>query len=179
MNKLELIKKLKALADDTRGNQNERESAEKQLQNLMDKYGITDEDLDIQEEKYREFYFVEEWEHKLICQTIYKLFPNKPVYKQRGKKRYIYAYMTDAEKIEFEIYYPAYKESFKKEFDLFYYAFLSKNRIFPEKPPENNEAANADDKFSRGDMIRIGMMAQGIESTRVHKQIGDGNNGES
>lgn len=177
MNKLDLLKKLKALANDKRGNQNERDTAEKQLQALMDKYNITDQDLDVQEEKCFEFYFKEEWEHKLICQTMYKLFPNKPVYKQPRKKRYLYAYMTDAEKIEFEIYYPAYKESFKKEFSLFYSAFLAKNHIFPDKPPKNDDAEDVSDKYSRGDLLRISMMAEGIETTRVHKQIGDGNNG--
>ena len=57
MNKLDLLKKLKALANDNRGNDNERESAEKQLNKLMEKYNITEEDIGTEEVKRRDLYF--------------------------------------------------------------------------------------------------------------------------
>lgn len=41
--KMELIKKLKALAE--RGERGERETAQKKLEQLMAKYGIEEEDL--------------------------------------------------------------------------------------------------------------------------------------
>ena len=177
--KSEIIKKLKAIADDTRGNDNERMSAQKQLEKLMKKYNLTDEDLEKEEQFYYPLYFREEWEHKLICQTLYKLVPDRPIYKESNKRNWLYTYLTNAEKIEFEMYYNAYKNSFKKEFDLFYYAFLSKNRIFPDKPVEESTDEDKPSKYSRGDLLRIGMMAEGIESARVHKEIGDGNDGKN
>lgn len=175
----EIMKKLKAIADDTRGNDNERAVAQNQLRRLMEKYHLSEEDLEVEEQFYYPLYFREEWEHKLICQTLYKIVPDRPVYKNSNKRNWMYTYLTNAEKLEFELYYPAYKASFKKEFELFYSAFLSKNHIFPDKKPDNDEATNVEDKYSRGDLLRISMMAQGIETARVHKQIGDGNNGEN
>lgn len=172
-----MLKKLKALADDTRGNENERAEAQNRLRRLMEKHGITEEDLEIEVRKKRNFYFKDDWEHKLICQTIYKLFPEMDIYRTQGKKNWIWAEMTDAEYIEFEMHYCAYKASFQKEFDIFYYAFLSKNRIFPDKPPED-KAPNAEDKMSRGDLLRASMMAQGIESAQVRKLIGGNDNGK-
>lgn len=168
--KLDLLKKLKTLADDTRGNEYERQTAEEQLNKLMKQYNVTEEDLEIDVRKKREFYFKNDWEHKLICQTIYKLFPEMDIYRTRGKKNWIWTEMTDAEYIEFEVHYCAYKVSFQKEFEIFYYAFLSKNKIFPNKPPEN-KAPNAEDTMSRGDLIRASMMAQGIESAKVRRLL--------
>ena len=177
MNKLNLLKKLKALAEDTRGNENERQSAEEQLARLMTQYNITEEDLEIEKTERRNFYFKDDWEYRLICQTIYKLFPEMSIYRTRGKKNWIWTDMTDAEYLEFEMHYCAYKASFQKEFDIFYYAFLSKNRIFPDKPRET--AKDADDTMSRGDLIRASIMAEGIESATVRKLIGGNNNGKS
>lgn len=172
MNKLDLLKKLKSLADDVRGNENERQSAEEQLNKLMQKYNITENDLEIEKTSRRDFYFKDEWEHRLICQTIYKLWPEMTIYRQLGKKNWIWAEMTDAQYLEFEVHYCAYKASFKKEFDIFYYAFLSKNRIFPDKPVKNN---TNDGGMSEGDLIRASMMAQGIESAQIRRLL----NGEN
>ena len=172
MNKLDLLKKLKSLANDVRGNENERQSAEEQLNKLMLKYNITEEDLEIEKTERRNFYFKNEWEHRLICQTIYKLWPEMTIYRQFGKKNWIWAEMTDAQYLEFEVHYCAYKASFQKEFDIFYYAFLSKNHIFPDKPAKNN---SNDGGMSEGDLIRASMMAQGIESAQIRRLL----NGEN
>ena len=162
------MKKLKALAEDTRGNEHERQSAEEQLNRLMERYDVTDEDLEIDIRERRNFYFKDEWERKLISQTIYKLFPEIDIYRTKGKKHWIWAEMTDAEYVEFEMYYCAYKASFQKEFDLFYYAFLSKNNIFPDKPSDDTDKVNS---MSRQDIWRASMMAQNIESAQVKRLL--------
>lgn len=177
MDKLELLKKLKALATDNRGNSNERESAEQRLNELMTKYGITNDDIELEIRKRRDFYFRELWEHKLICQTLYKIVPEASVYRYKNKRNWLHCELTDAEYLEFEMYYPAYKASFQKEFDLFYSAFVAKNNIYPKDTPKQTDATDIKNKYSRGELMRISMMAEGIESTRVHRQIGDGNNG--
>ena len=138
----------------------------------MQKYNITEEDLEIEKTERRNFYFKNEWEHRLICQTIYKLWPEMTIYRQYGKKNWIWAEMTDAQYLEFEVHYCAYKASFQKEFDIFYYAFLSKNRIFPDKPAKNN---SNDGGMSESDLIRASMMAKGIESAKIRRLL----NGEN
>lgn len=170
--KLELLKKLKALADDIRGNENERQSAENQLAKLMDMYNITDEDLEIEQPIRRNFYFKHHWEHRLICQTIYKLWPEMSIYRTRGRRNWIWAEMTDVQYLEFEVHYNAYKTSFQKEFDIFYYAFISKNNIFPDKPVKEG----AENTMSQNDLLRASMMAQGMEHVQVRKLIGKDDN---
>lgn len=175
MDKDILLKKLKTLIDDNRANKNEKDNAEKLLNEIMQKYNITDVDIKTDLEKRRDFYFNQDWEHRLICQTMYKLFPDKQIFRKRKKRNWIWCEMTDAEYLEFEMHYCAYKASFQKEFEIFYYAFISKNHIFSK----NAKTVDVDDDnsgMSRGDLIRAGMMAQGIESTTIRRLIGDGEN---
>ena len=78
MNKLDLLKKLKALANDNRGNNNERESAEKQLNKLMEKYHITEEDIGIEEVK-NGFGFQDRMRTKINISNIIQIIPRKTI----------------------------------------------------------------------------------------------------
>lgn len=173
MNKTDLLKKLKALATDERGNENERKLAEERLNELMIKYHIDPEEIDMDILVRRDFYYKEEWEIKLIGQTMYKLFPDKSIYKNKSKRNWVWCEMTDAEYLEFEMHYCAYKASFEHEWKLFFTAFISKNNIYPVNPPKSDNAKP--DTMSRGDRIRAAMMAQGIESAQVRRLLNEQN----
>lgn len=171
MNKEDLLRKLKALASDERGNENERKLAEERLNYLIKKYDIDPKSIDIDNLVRREFYFKEEWEWKLICQTIYKLFPEKQIRKYKNKRNWIFVEMTDYEYLEFEMHYCAYKSTFERELELFYTAFISKNHIYPDEPPENDKAAKP--SLSREERMKIAMMAQGIEQAQVRRLLNE------
>ena len=173
MNKTDLLKKLKALANDERGNVNERKLAEERLNELLIKYNINPEDINTENLVRRDFYFKEEWERKLLGQTLYMLFPEKDFWKNTKKRNWIWCKMTDAEYLEFETHYCAYKASYQHEQELFFTAFISKNKIFPpdEKVPKDKIAPES--KMSRGDRIRAAMMMDGIESTRIRRLLNE------
>ena len=175
MNKTDILKKLKALATDERGNENERKIAEERLNQLLIKYNIDPEDINTENLVKRDFYFREEWERKLLGQTLYMLFPEKDFWKNKVKRNWIWCEMTDAEYLEFETHYCAYKASYQHEQELFFTAFISKNRIFPpdDKIPENKRAPER--KMSRGDRLRAAMMMEGIESTKVRRLLNEQN----
>ena len=176
MDKLELLKKLQNRVKDLRGNENERLNAESQLNMLMKKYGIGEEDLETEKKKRRDFYFKNEWERSLISQVLYTIRgENNVIYKFSNKRNWIWAELTDAEYIQFETLYPAYKVAFQKEFEIFYLAFINKNKIFPPDSiakPNSNKSS----KYSRSDRMRAAMMAEGMEFTKIRRQIGDGKN---
>lgn len=175
-NKMELLQKLNARVKDLRGNENERLVAEKQLNILMKKYGITEEGLGKTEVKHRDFYFKEEWERKLIVQVLYTIKGKDLNVRQYANKRnWIFTDLTDTEYIEFETLYPAYKASFQKELNIFYLAFVNKNHIFPPDSIVDTDD-NSSDKYSRADRMRAAMMAEGIEFTKTRRQIGNGKN---
>ena len=183
MDKIELIKKLKSLADDSRGNDNERQSAETRLNELMLKYNIKIEDIIADEPKERFIPFDTEYEQRLIHQIVYKLWKHeKPIMSYTNKKKkfnreHLILNLTDAEFIEFEYLYDTYRRDFKKEMDIFYLAFISKNRIYPELTDEEREKVdNEPDPISRGDRIRASMMAEGIQTSQIRKRLDNGKN---
>ncbi len=182
-NKTELLKKLEALANDTRGNEEERNTAKKMLENLMKKHGITEEDLGKIEMKERKFWYGTPWEYKLAHQLVYSMMEDRPV-KHRtnanmvGFRGWVYIDMTDAEYIEFEYKFGVYKGALWNEMDIFYTAFLQKNKIFPDRELTDEEREEIekkkDDPKEKAKRMRASMMAEGIEFTVLRKGIGDG-----
>lgn len=178
MNKEELLKKLKALSEDERGNENERKRAEERLNKLLIKYNIDPESINTEKLVRRDLYYKDEMESKLLHQVIYKICGDRQIYRQMRKRNWIWCDMTDAEFIQFEMEYPAYKAAWHKELDIFYLAFVQKNRIFPPEtlvPPKENADEAVPSKYSRADRIRAAMMAEGIEFTKIRRQLNEQN----
>ena len=132
--KKELLKKLQALAE--RGVGGEKETAERKLKELIEKYGIEEEDLN--EDKIIDFDFKyhSEWEKNLLRQLFYKMFG-----KEYREKSYIPRYgkgsrttycirCTKAECLQLRVEYEFYSELFKEELDLFLSAFIQKHNLF-------------------------------------------------
>lgn len=183
--KMEILKKLQALANDTRGNEEERKTAMKMLEKLMKKNGITEEDLGKVEMKERWFWYWNTWENQLLHQLAYMLWGNDRCWKvkcnarQKGMKGNLMMEMTDAEYIEFSYLYEVYKTNLWKEMDLFYSAFVQKNRLFPpDSLVHRDENDKRPDTMSKGDRIRMSMMMEGIEHVQVRKPLGDGHEQE-
>ena len=179
MNKLELIKKLKALANDERGNEEERKSAEKRVQELMKKYKIKDEEINeiIMKDRYIEF--VNEWESKLIHQIAYKMFDDRPIRcyvntRSKWRRHHLIIEMTDVEFIEFQYMYEIYKRDLHNQMELFYHAFVQKNMIFPSKPILSND--DKSNGLSKSEAIRMSMMMQGIDRSQIRRELTNGTN---
>lgn len=173
MNKEELLKKLKALSEDTRGNENERKIAEEQLNRLLIKYNIDPESINTEKLVRRDLYYKDEMESNLLHQVIYKICGDRQIYRQMRKRNWIWCDMTDAEFIQFEMEYPTYKAAWHKELDIFYLAFVQKNKIFPPETLVSQKAGPS--KYSRGDRIKAAMMAEGIEFTNIRRQLNEQN----
>jgi len=171
MNKVDLLKKLNALAMDSRGNENERRLAEERLNYLIKKYDIDPESINMENLVRRDIYFKDTWELKLIGQTIYKLMPGRGLYKAHNKKHWVFCEMTDAEYLEFEMYYCAYKAAFSNELELFIRAFIAKNDIYPKEIVETDNADKTE--LSRADKMKIAMMAQGIERANIRRLLNE------
>ena len=112
--KKQLLNKLKALAE--RGVGGEKETAQRKLQELMEKYEIDENDLsDDKKEKYQ-FKYKNEFEKKLIKQIAYRTFKkewSERMYtysRGRGKRSIMLIECTKAEEIQLRIEYEFYKE---------------------------------------------------------------------
>ena len=178
MDKIQLLKKLNTLMQDTRGNSNERENAEKILAELIKKYNISLDDINNDEQKDRYIEFNNDYEKQLICQICYKLFKHEKSVrsfiskKSKFNRTHVIIQMTDEELIEFEYLYSIYKTDLAKEMNLFYTAFINKNNIFPELTDnELNLIKSTPSEYNNDERIRMTLMADGIKRSQIRKSI--------
>ena len=148
MNKEELIKKIKALAD--RGIGGEKQNAQKLLKKLMAKYDIKEED--ISEDCIKEFdvkvpKFFKSLE--LASQILYsivgdKLHNGEGMFKWKGTSK-VFIRCTTAEFLEFEAKFNFYFYHFKKEIERFYSAFIQANMLFPSFSESSDKELTEED----------------------------------
>lgn len=171
--KEELLKKLKALAE--RGESGERENAAAQLEKLMKKYGVSEEELERGAEQDCFFRYSQETERRLLMQIIYSATGKVGsgtvgTYTGRSRKK-VAVKCTAAQKIEIEALYAFYKVAFEKELETFYSAFFMKNSIYP--PPDLSEGKSfwelTPEEIER--YKRAEQMAGGMEKHNFRKQL--------
>lgn len=167
--KIELIKKVKALAD--RGVEGEKESAIKLLKKLMDEYGIDDADLSGEKEESHSFSYCGEFEKKLLVQIFYKHFPDfrNRVYSMRrgkGSRSTFFIDCTKIKAIEISIEFDFYRELWKEEVNFFYSAFVQKHYIYPKNSEVKAKTLSVEDGY------RMQMMMEGLQDKTLKPRIG-------
>lgn len=171
-----LLKKLKALAE--RGESGERENAAAQLEKLLKKYGISEEELERDAEQLCFFKYSQETERRLLMQIVYSVTGKVGggtvgTYTGRRRKK-VSVKCTAAQKIEIEALYAFYKVAFEKELETFYSAFYMKNNIYP--PPELAAGKSFWEltEEERERSLKASMMASGMEKHNFRKQLAAG-----
>lgn len=155
---IQRMKKLQALAE--RGVGGEKETAEKMLQQMLKKNGMSSlEELENEEVEYTLFSYNGKHEIKLLKQCIYKVMTaakKVTYYRSKGTRQKIGIYCTKAQKIEIELEFEFYRNVFYDELNTFIDAFIQAQKIFPPDAPEDSY-----DELNPKD-IKIAFMAQGI-----------------
>lgn len=163
--------KIKALADGTTF-EGERESALEHLHRLMEKHGITEQDLNDDVVTTHEFKFRNARERILLLQVLYKVFDNTSwtsySYSKNGRKvsNTVGVDCTKAQKLEVDFLYDFYKRLYRKEEDLFFTAFVNKHNLFGSKPTGGKSK-----ELSREEARRLAQMMNGMDDATPHKQI--------
>jgi len=163
--KTELLIKIKALAE--HGVDGEKISAQEFLSRLMDKYGITENDLDERKTACEWFRYRDDLQHRLLHQIIYMVLGETETYKRRGGNfKLVGVYCTVYQRIEIETNYEFFKRALADELRTFFSAFCSKNKLFPQ------EAISKDDsEFDKKEAFKIALMMQGMERYTLAKMI--------
>lgn len=177
-NKEELLKKIKALAD--HGVDGERENAQAILSRLMERYGISEADIEEDRRETAWFSYSQETERRLLNQIIYMVTGKQGfgcVGRHTNRKhKKMGADCTAEERIEIEANYDFFNAAMKKELEIFYAAFANKNRLFPSRDKledvEDNEEETPED---RARAMKIGAMMDGMERHTLRKAITAGN----
>lgn len=170
MDKLELIKKIQALA--LNGVGGEALNAQKKLESLMKKYNISKEELN--EEVVNEFEIKTKnaFEQDLLNQICFSVYGNidnsKGLYYYTTSKKIMLVKCTKAEFLEIEAKFDFYKKEYKKQLRLFYKAFIQSNHLFPP-----TELCKKAEKTSLTDEdLKVLNLAKGIEEAEYLKRLG-------
>lgn len=128
-----MLKKIRALAE--RGVGGEADNAEEILRRLMEKYGVSEDELDEEERRRHDFEYHGKEQEKLLRQVVYKVtggYAYNLVYRASGRKvkTRLGADCTAAEKVEIEFLFDFYTRLWERERDAFLSAFIQKHRIF-------------------------------------------------
>lgn len=170
--KLELLKKLQALAE--RGVGGEKEGAQRKLAQLMEKYQI--EEIDLSEDKLEDhdFKYHNDFELKLLRQLFYKIVPDfrKYAYTYRygkGSKSTYGISCTKAQALQIQIEYEFYCALWKEEVEFFMQAFIQKHRIFAIK--NDDESGNDGDSMSKEEWMRMMSMMAGMQDKSIRPML--------
>lgn len=106
-----MLKKIRALAE--RGVGGEADNAEEILRRLMEKYGVSEDELDEEERRRHDFEYHGKEQEKLLRQVVYKVtggYAYNLVYRASGRKvkTRLGADCTAAEKVEIEFLFDFY-----------------------------------------------------------------------
>ena len=154
-----LLKKIKTLAE--KGFSGEREAAKSKLSALMDKYGITFDDLMDQECIDEKYHYRTRFEKKLLLLLAVMITDGrvKDYSRQRGGM-IIKLRMTKAEHLEVAMLFNVYRKALKDELELFFSAFIQRHRIFPSSPTSDVRKSLTSEDIER--IRRMVAMMQGI-----------------
>lgn len=172
--KIELMKKLQCLAE--RGAGGEKETAQKKLQQLMKEYNIEETDLSDDKEEDHEWKFHNNFELKLLRQTIYKIMGKDGVNKiyqytrGKGQRSIRGVKCTEAQAIQISVEYEFYCDVWKEEQEFLLECFIQKHRIFQT---DKDKVINPDhnEKMSEKEMKRMQMAIWAMQDKSMIQRI--------
>ncbi len=176
---LEKLEHLKTLAE--KGCKGERIAAEERLNHLMEKYGITESDLEGAIDRTYFIPYKTDYEYKLLYQLAYMHFgvghahDTVGTYTNRKRKK-VAIDCTPAQYIEIEADFEFYRAALATEMDVFYSAFIQKNKLFP--PPELTCDDLPSDDVDMERIMKMEAMMEGIDRRSRRKAISVGKDEE-
>lgn len=160
----ELIEKINRLAKDGVGG--EKINAEKKLKALMEKFGITEEDLE-SNRKYIYYYKVPNKNtiyYRLFIQIVAN-FNNK--IRTTAVERHIMGIeLTPEENIELSARIDFYFSCYKKDEEYFFRAFVHKNDLYSGVDTETKATEEV-----INEMLKVMQISEGLEKHNLAKQI--------
>jgi len=159
------IQKIQALAE--RGVGGEKDNAARMLAKLLQKHGLTLDDLGEEKRTVRWFPARDLMERRLACQILAKVCATQKIsaYTSKKRRKHIGVEVTPAEAIEFEIHYLTLRRALKEHLQTSFSAFIQANRLFGPSSDDDTPAPITEDD------IRVMEMAATIKPTAVAMRL--------
>lgn len=153
--KIEKLKKLKELAE--RGEPNERDVARTKLNEMLEKHGISESEIDKPDVVRRAFRYKKCEDNKsILCQVIWSVVASASIFSHKTKKE-VYVETDYAQYIEIVEKYKHFACIFEKQKASFITAFILKNELYSKGTGEekDNEKEMSKEELSQV----LGMMS--------------------
>lgn len=159
------LRKLQALAE--RGVGGEKDNAQRMLENLLARHGMTPDDLADERRDIRWFTTASKFESRLALQILSKICntSSPDAYRNKQNRKLVGVRVTPAEAIEFELHYDALRKALGAHFQDAFSAFIQANRLFPSDSTDGPEPNVTERDF------RVMSMAAAIQPTAVNPRI--------
>jgi hypothetical protein len=162
----ELARRIKALADSTEF-EGEREACLKRLDVIMEKHGITADDLSDETLDLFKFSYKTSFHKQLLFQISYKVTNNKKFRSFGGiGRKAMFIECTKSESVEIEFLYDFYKRLFNEEVKIFQDSFVQKHRLFGDTPTGENNKSVSDEEY-----FKMVAFMGGMKNDTPQKQI--------
>ena len=162
MNKKELLRKLRSLAEQGFGG--EKLNAQKKFDELLKKYNISDNELDEETVELYHFKVRGERERLLVAQIMYKVCNRKDnifTFRSGLSGRQLYSELgckcTASQRIEIELLFDFYKRLYYREEKFFFSTFIQKHKLFGELKDGEDPQSVTDDERLKMEFLMEGM----------------------
>jgi hypothetical protein len=159
------LRKIQALTQSS--NPNEREAARLKLETLLQKHGISIDELTSEETECVWFKYKNAFEDRLLNQIVPMVTDSRTfktyMHSYRRKKNETGVYLTPAQAADVRLLYEQYRTALAEEFEVLYRAFIQRNNIFAQTPPADGESV----KEFKMDAKTLRMLALSKHLTRV------------
>lgn len=159
------LRKLLALSQ--RGEGGEKDNAQRMLEKLLARHGLTIDDLVDDRREIRWFPISTSYDRKLAAQIMSKICDSESpgLYVSKGRLKKIGVEVTPSEAVEFELHYDTLRKALSAHFDDAFSAFVQVNQLFPSTLPEDQLPALNDRD------MRVMSMASVINPTPVNPRL--------
>ena len=174
-NQFKLAKKLYALSKQGVGG--EKDNAAEMLEKLCKKHNISMEDLEDEVKREREFSIKkDEYIKRLFFQVVFSVvdrdrdvltYTNSKSERKKGYKSY-FINLTDYEFLEITSKYEFYLDKYTQDADIFFSAFIQRNRLFPKTRASNDEELSEEEQER---IMKVLSMASNLDKHEFLKRI--------
>ena len=166
-----LLKKIAALAK--QGTGGEKTNAQKKLKELMQKLNISLEDLEETTLKKYAFKYKRgnEYYKKLFVQILsnYLNIDNLRYLYYSGRNEITVGLITAADAVEIKARYDFYIDALKKDFKLFYRAFIDTNKLYDARPLGTDESIITEEELEF--YMKAALISNGLDQHQYLKQL--------
>ncbi|CAM4080266.1 DUF2786 domain-containing protein [Bordetella tumbae] len=161
---------LKLLALARRGEGGESDNAQRFLESMLKRHGMTLADLgeDDQATEWMKFPFRTVQDRRLLAQVASMVLRTNslPSREYRGEKA-LWLQITKAQFLEIELHFRAFNRDLKKALELAFIAFINRNDIFSGVASDDSSPP----QHSMEDMAVVAAMMAGMPRTAVHREL--------